>query len=107
MAFGQPVIIAYSLLLASRLAAASDDWATASSLAARAEAMLVETDQRLYEDDLKAQQQLTESAEAHLGTEAFAHAWTSGLALDGPGAAALADRVFRFAAETSRAPAPR
>jgi predicted ATPase/class 3 adenylate cyclase len=107
MAFGQPVIIAYSLLLASRLAASCDDWATASTLAARAEAMLAETDQRLYEDDRNAQQRLTESAAAHLGAEAFASAWASGLALDGPAAAALADHVLEIASETSPAGTPR
>jgi hypothetical protein len=89
-------MLAYSLVLAGRIAAAAGDWPTAVRLQARAGAMLDETGQRLYDDDLKANEQLLAAARSRLGDD-FAVAFRSGLALDAPAAAALADEVLSMA----------
>lgn len=94
IALGQPVMLAYSLIVAARLAAAGGDWATASRLHAKASAMLEETGWSLYDDDLRATEQLRADARIQLGAGAFAAAVSTGAAMETPAAAALADEVL-------------
>ncbi|MGI8926206.1 MAG: adenylate/guanylate cyclase domain-containing protein [Tepidiformaceae bacterium] len=98
LALGQPVLLAYSLIVAARLAAASGDWPTATRLQARAGAMLNETGWRLYDDDLRASEQWLADAREHLGGQGFDAAVRDGTAMDAPAAAASADEVLRAAA---------
>ena len=94
IALGQPVMLAYSLIVAARLAAAGGDWATASRLHAKASAMLEETGWSLYDDDLRATEQLRADARIQLGAGAFAAAVSTGAAMETPAAAAVADDVL-------------
>lgn len=107
IALGQPVMLAHSLIVAARLAASGGDWGTASRLLARASAMLAETGWSLYEDDLRATEQLSADARIHLGAAAFATAVTSGAAMETPVAAALADEVLLGLASVSPEPSRR
>ena len=51
LALGMPVMVAYSLSVAGRLASTAGEWSTAVQLQSKATAMLSETGQRLYEED--------------------------------------------------------
>jgi len=96
MALGQPVMLAYSLILAGRISAAAGDWPTAVRLQARAGTMLDETGHRLYDNDLEASEQLLSAAADHLGSD-FDATFRAGVAMDTPAAAALAEEVLRLA----------
>ncbi|MBI5948987.1 MAG: adenylate/guanylate cyclase domain-containing protein [Chloroflexi bacterium] len=91
---GQPVMIANSLIVASGLAAAAGEWATATRLHARALAMLEATGWSLYDDDLRASLQLRADARAQLGDANFEQAVAAGTAMEAPAAASLADEVL-------------
>lgn len=103
LALGQPVMVAYSLIVAAQLAASAEDWWTSVRLTAKADDMLKEIGQRLYDDDRLANEQLRVTAGERLGPETYAEAARSGLALDAPGAALLADRVLSMAGTTTPA----
>lgn len=94
IALGQPVLVAYSLIVAARLAGASAEWPMAARLQAKARAVLDEIGQRLYDDDLAAAEQLVATARIRLGEEELSAATRAGLALDALSAAALADQVL-------------
>lgn len=87
-------MLAYSLIVAARIAGAAGSWATAVQLQAKASAMLEETGQRPYDDDLRASEQLLVDCRTHLGDLGFENARRAGLALHAPAAASLAERVF-------------
>lgn len=94
IALGQPALVAYSLIVAARLAGVSGEWPIAARLHAKARAMLDETGQRLYDEDLAAADQLVADARAFLGDEKFTAATVEGFALDALSATALADHVL-------------
>lgn len=106
LALGQPVLVAYSLLLASRLAAAGGGWSTAATLAAKGAAMLDETGQILYDDDRRAQDELMGTARERLGLEGFAAALESGRSLDTPSAVSLAGVLLDSVAKNGAGPVP-
>lgn len=105
IALGQPALVAYSLIVAARLAAQSGDWPVAARLHAKSVAMLAQTAQRLYDEDLAASQELAVSARAALGEDEFSAASRDGQALDAPSAAALAERVLLGVAAAEVRPA--
>jgi predicted ATPase/class 3 adenylate cyclase len=107
LALGQPVMVAYSLIVAARLAAAGEDWWTSARLGAKANDILKEIGQRLYDDDLQASERLRAAAQEHLGAKDYAEAAGSGLSLDAPGAALLADQVLSIARTTALSGQPR
>jgi hypothetical protein len=107
IALGQPVMLAYSLIVAARLAATRDDWGTAARLQQKATAMLDETGWPLYDDDRQASEQLRSDAHAHLGAQTFAAAVAHAATMDTPSAAELADNVLQAVATASPRPPPR
>jgi hypothetical protein len=93
-----PVMVAYSLVTAARIAASRPTWTTATMLHGQAERILEETAIRLYDDDKRASEDMLAAARRHLGDVAFETAMTSGRALDLPAAAEVADHVLADAA---------
>ncbi len=78
LALGQPVPIAYSLIMASRITAATGGWRNAVALYFHAEAMLEEAGHRLYEADQQLSDADMRNARVELGDAAFEAACEAG-----------------------------
>jgi predicted ATPase len=98
---GNPAVVAFSMIVAARLTAQREDWATAATLHAHAEGLLRQTGLALYDDDRQLSDTMLEAAHAHLGDDAYAVALAAGRALDLPDAADLAQRVLAAAVRDS------
>ena len=92
--WGQPVLIAFAMMLAARMAAARAHAREAVVLQARADELLAETDYALYEEDELIRSRLLTGAALRLGEEGFAAAQAEGAALSVNAAADLAERVL-------------
>lgn len=101
LALGQPVMLAYSLIVAARIAGMGGSWDTAAQMQAKANAMLQETGQRLYDNDLRANEALLAECERHLGAAEFQRAVQSGAGLEAPASAKIASEVLGIAASTA------
>jgi predicted ATPase len=69
--YGQPLLIAYSWMVAARLAAADGEWATAVRLQTAADEMLAETGHVMYPDDRAVADAVLVEARQQLGPGAF------------------------------------
>ena len=94
LALGQPVMVAYSLIVGAQLAASNGDWWNSGRLGAKASGILQEIGQQLYAEDLLANDQLKTTLLASLGPAQYAAAEQAGLLLDLPDAAIIAVEVF-------------
>jgi tetratricopeptide (TPR) repeat protein len=94
LALGQRVSVAYSLMVAARLAGIHGDWREAVELNAHAAATLEESDHRLYESDQIISDELLAEARSHLGQAAFEGVLAEGPRLTTVEAVAMAERVF-------------
>ena len=94
MALGAPVMLAFSFIVAARIAAASQEWKTAAALHAQGELILDSTGLALYDHDRKLSDDMLAQARAALGDEPFAAATAEGRDLDVLAASALAADVF-------------
>ncbi len=92
--WGQPVLIAFAMMVAARLAAAGAHAREAVVLQAKADELLAETDYALYEEDEAIRSTLLTGAALGLGDEDFAAARAEGAALTVDAAADLAERVL-------------
>jgi ATP/maltotriose-dependent transcriptional regulator MalT len=99
---GAPAMVAFSLIVAARLTAATERWATATVLHAQAETILDAIGLALYDDDRKLSDSMLEAARTHLGFVAFSDAVARGRALPVPDAARLADEVLAVAGQARR-----
>jgi predicted ATPase/class 3 adenylate cyclase len=86
LALGRPASVAHSLIVAARLTADSDP-ARAVALNAKAERVLSEAGEHLYDDDLHAIQQMLDLTEQRLGDDEFRRACERGRGLTLPDAA--------------------
>jgi len=102
LALGQPVQLAFSLIVAARLAATQARWPIATRLQAKADAILGEVGHVLYEDDRRLSDQLLADARAKLGPSTFDQERARGLALDPSAAGELAAEVLRAVSAPSR-----
>jgi tetratricopeptide (TPR) repeat protein len=75
---GSTVMVAFSLIVAARVAAWRDQWATATSLHARAETLLDEIGLVLYDDDKRRSEDFLIDARERLGHEEFGEAHSDG-----------------------------
>jgi predicted ATPase/class 3 adenylate cyclase len=91
---GQPVMVAFSLMVAARLAGIRGRWTSATSLQGAAEAILSTTGIALYESDRTAAEELLTEARAQLPREVYAEAERQGRSLPLADAAAAADVVL-------------
>jgi hypothetical protein len=92
--WGQPVVIAFAMMVAARLAAARGRPHRAIVLEAKADEILDEADYALYEEDQAIRSELLTDAASRVGAEDFAAAQAEGAALTVDAAADLAERVL-------------
>ena len=97
LALGRPVSVALSLIVAARLMAATDP-ARAARLHAKAESVLAEKGHRLYDDDLRASQEMLEGVRRDLGELEFHEACDRGRSLTLLAAASLAQEALAVSA---------
>lgn len=97
VAQGFPAMVAFSLIVAARIAAGSGDWAEAVLLHSRADALLDEIGLVLYADDQRESEKLMTDARNELGDEAFAGLASEGRNIEVPTAADRAKKVFSSA----------
>lgn len=98
VALGQPVFVAYSMIVAARLQRAADH-AVAVRLLSKALLVLEDTRHRLYTDDEAQVRRMLAESLGHLGEQAYGRAQSAGRALALDEAARLADTVLREAAD--------
>jgi predicted ATPase/class 3 adenylate cyclase len=92
--WGQPVLIAFALMVAARLASARGRSGEAIILEAKADLLLAEADYALYDEDEAIRSRLLTDAASRLGEEEVAAARAEGAALAVDAAADLAERVL-------------
>ncbi len=90
----QPVLIAFSMMIAARLAAERSRPAQAVALQAAADGLLASASYVLYPDDADVRDELMRAARTELGEAAFARAVADGGGLDDDAAADLAASVL-------------
>lgn len=95
---GSIPMVAFSLVVAARIAGARQDWATATRLQARAETMITDIGLALYHDDRQQIERLTAESRRTLGPKAFDRSVRAGHVLSIPEAVRLAGSVFAGAA---------
>lgn len=98
---GLPMTVAFSFIVAARLAGARDDWPTATRLYGRADELLGASGWTLYEDDQEEIRDLLDRARSELGTEAFERIRKEGEVMTLPMAVRDADEVLAATAETA------
>jgi predicted ATPase/class 3 adenylate cyclase len=99
---GSLPMVAYSLIVAARVAGAGGDWLAASRLHAKGEALLAEIGLVLYEDDRQQSDLLLTDAREALGVSGFNKALAYGTGLDTPEAIRLADSVLGSSKQARR-----
>lgn len=99
LAQGLSALVAFSLIVAARVAGWRGEWATAVELHATAEKQLQEVGLVLYEDDRRESEELMENARGRLGDDPFSSAHDRGRDASISLAAELAERVL-IGAET-------
>lgn len=95
---GSRAMVAFSLIVAARVAGVDGEWDTAVRLHTRAEGLLEEIGFVLYEDDLRQSEELLVDARGELGRRRFDRARRAGEGLEIPEAVGLADSVLAGAA---------
>lgn len=94
LATGQPLMVAFSLMVAARVAGSRGDWWTATSFQATADEVLRATGHELYDTDRAAVDELLGRARDHLGPRWFSEATDRGRSMSLPDAANAADDLF-------------
>ena len=89
LVIGQPVMLAFSAVVAAHLAGRLDEWAMAARLHGAAAAGLAAAGQTLYDADAEEFERLLATAELHLEPEELAAESAAGAELDAVQAAAL------------------
>jgi hypothetical protein len=96
LALGRPIAVAYSLIVAARLTTGGDP-DRAVQLHTKAEALLADNGHQLYDDDLRASQDMLDRARRDLGEAGYLGARESGTVLTLLDAAALAQNALHSA----------
>jgi tetratricopeptide (TPR) repeat protein len=97
MTQGSPALVAFSLIVAARLAGWRTDWVKAVNLLAQGEEQLNEIGLVLYDDDLRQSQELLAAAREELGQEGVDAAYAQGRGATLPDAIDLADEMLTAA----------
>jgi predicted ATPase/class 3 adenylate cyclase len=97
MTQGSPALVAFSLIVAARLAGWKADWVKAVNLLAQGEEQLKEIGLVLYDDDLRQNQELLAAAGEELGQEGVDVAYAEGRGATLPDAIHLADETLTAA----------
>ena len=107
IALGQPVLIAYSLVMAAQLAGRRENWEQAIQLQTCAEKIVQQAGHNFYADDERASRELVARARAALTEDAVDAAVAAGSALATMDAAVLAAAEFRSVADTAATTTPK
>jgi predicted ATPase len=91
---GMPVMVAFSLIVAARIAAALENWSAAIELHAQAEVILQRTGIALYDSDRRASEEMLESVRLHFGDDLYQSAQATGREMGLMPATELAYSVF-------------
>jgi tetratricopeptide (TPR) repeat protein len=91
---GMPVMVAFSLIVAARIAGALGNWRSATELHSQAEVILQRTGIVLYESDRRASEEMLRSARLHLANNRFESAQATGRDMGLMAATELAYSVF-------------
>lgn len=94
LVIGQPVMLAFSAVVAAHLAGRLDEWAMAVRLESAAAAGLAAAGHRLYDSDVEELERLRSVAETHLQPDELAAETAAGAGLDLVQAAALTRRIL-------------
>jgi predicted ATPase/class 3 adenylate cyclase len=78
---GQPVLVAFSMIVAAHLVATEERWELAVQLLTSADVVLTESDYSMYESDVSAHDELLAQASDHLGDTAMRNARDRGTSL--------------------------
>jgi len=97
VALGSPALVAFSLIVAARIAGWRDDWSTAVALHAKADEQLQQIGLVLYEDDRRESEALLDRAREQLTEKAFVASRSQGLETTLADAVQLADEVLATA----------
>ncbi len=92
--WGQPVIIAFGLMVAARLSAGRDELHDAVVLQTRADQLLADAGYALYSEDARIRREMLAHAAAELGPEDYTEAEEAGERIDAEAAADLAETVL-------------
>ena len=90
-------MVAFSMIVAARIAGWRDDWSTAVALHAKADEQLEQIGLVLYEDDRKESEALLDRAREQLGEKTFVASRSQGLEATLSDALQLADEVLATA----------
>jgi predicted ATPase/class 3 adenylate cyclase len=93
LALGDSIAVAYSLIVAARLRAPSNP-EQAAQLHAKADQLLADAGSSLYEDDVRASNEMVESLRRQLDAAVFTRALDAGRAMNISDAASLAKHAF-------------
>jgi predicted ATPase/class 3 adenylate cyclase len=91
---GMPVMVAFSLIVAARIASARENWTSAAELHAQADVILERTGIVLYDSDRTASDEMLSWVEQHLGQDQYRSVQAVGRGMGLPAASQLADSVF-------------
>ena len=94
VAQGSTTMVAFSLIVAGRIAGQQGEWATATRLHVQGEVLLEQTGLALYDDDRRQSDELLSEARKTLGDAQFAVLTQEGKDLDVPDAVASARDVL-------------
>jgi hypothetical protein len=100
VSLGSTAMLAFSLIVASRVGAWQEDWATAATLYSKAEELLEETGLVVYEDDRREIETVLATLRRELGASGLKEAMSAGKVMDVPQTVHLADQVLERAART-------
>ena len=92
--WGSPVLVAFGMMIAARLASARGRSHEALVLQTKADALLADADYVLYDEDERIRSELLSAASSSLGPDAYASAAAAGAALSADEAADLAEGVL-------------
>ena len=93
LALGRPTSVAQAMIVAARLVAQTDP-ERAAELHAKAEQVLADAGSLLYDEDLRASNEMLDAVQQRLGDRAFSEACERGRALSVPDAAVMANETF-------------
>lgn len=103
VSLGSTAMVAFSLIVASRVGAWQEDWTTAATLHSKAEELLEETGLVVYEDDRREIETLLATLRRELGETGVGDAMSAGKAMSVPRAVDMADQVLERAARADGA----
>jgi predicted ATPase/class 3 adenylate cyclase len=102
--WGSPVLVAFGMMVAARMASARERSRDAVILQTQADALLADADYALYDEDERIRSELLSDASSSLGPDGYEAAAAAGTALSADAAADFAEGVLGAVSSTSTIP---